>query len=55
MEKDAGVHVKDNNGSTPLHEACSVGHLDVIKWLVVEKDTGICWSMTNYMEKMSVF
>ncbi len=36
--------VRDNDGNTPLHDACSCGHLEVVKYLVetAHCDVGEC-------------
>ena len=36
IAKGADVNIKDNNGRTPLHVACLLGHKDAVELLIAK-------------------
>jgi len=35
IENKAIVNIKDDMGSSPLHDACYMGHLSIVKYLII--------------------
>jgi len=54
------IHIKDQNGWTPLHAACFGGHLDIVKFLISEgadinalsdaMNTTLHWAIHSYSD-----
>lgn len=40
--------VKDNDGKTPIHYACTGGHLDMLKYLIEDLKLAVGESTVHY-------
>ena len=42
FKSGASVDVQDNNGITPLMDACKAGHVDAVRYLLKFCDASVC-------------